>query len=107
MIRFNSNLIFLRNNKRLTLQQLSKDLGFTTSQWSNYENGRSYPKFLDLIKISKYFNISETDLIHKDLQIDFFSNKDLNPKSTNEIIELQYKIIRLQEEKIIELTNNQ
>jgi transcriptional regulator with XRE-family HTH domain len=86
----------------MTLKEMSQKTGFTTSQWNNYELGYSFPKFLDLIKISKYFGISESDLIHKDLErSDITSLKD--EKNQDEIILLQSKIIKMQEEKINDL----
>ena len=99
---FNKNLSFLRSKKEMTLKEISAEIGFTASQWNNYELGLSLPKFLDLIKISEYFEISETDLIHKDLEL----NKTINQtekKGQKEIITLQNKLIKIQEETINEL----
>lgn len=69
MIFFQKNISLLRTKKSMTLSQITKELGFSASQWSNYEQGVSFPKFLDLIKIANYFEISETDLIHTELVI--------------------------------------
>jgi transcriptional regulator with XRE-family HTH domain len=68
MIYFQKNLSFLRSKKKLTLNKIASELVFSASQWNNYELGFSFPKFLDLIKISKYFEISESTLIHTDIQ---------------------------------------
>lgn len=65
---FGENLHFLRTQKGLTLSKLAENIGFSSSQWNNYELGSSYPKFLDLVKISKYFGIPESDLMHKNLK---------------------------------------
>ena len=108
MIHFQKNLFFLRSEKTMTLKEITKEIGFTPSQWNNYELGLSYPKFLDLIKISKYFEISESDLIHKDLEINCIISLEVK-KNQDEIISLQKKIIKMQEEKInileIEINN--
>lgn len=43
-------------------------IGFGGTTWTNYENNRSYPGLEDFIKICKYFEVSETDLLHNDLK---------------------------------------
>lgn len=65
---FGRNLKFLRLKNDLTLEQIAAITGFSRSQWNNYECEISFPKFLDLIKISKYFGVEETNLIHTDLE---------------------------------------
>lgn len=102
MIYFKKNLSFLRSEKKMTLRTLSKEIGFSLSQLNNYELGLSFPKFLDLIKISKYFEVSESDLIHKDLQLNRINNLK-EEKNQEVLISLQNKIIKIQEEKIKEL----
>ena len=111
MIFFNKNLLFLRIKKGMTLKDISKEIGFSTSQWNKYELGYSYPKFLDLIKISKYFDITETDLIHKELEGN--TNSTVNEGKMYEVIFVQNKILKKLDEKIkfleteiIELKNN-
>lgn len=109
MIYFKKNISYLRNEKSMTLKEISADAGFSTSQWNNYELGFSFPKFLDLIKISKYFDVSESDLIHFDLQIKKITEEINTKVEQNNIITLQNKLIKIQEEKIsnlqIELIN--
>jgi transcriptional regulator with XRE-family HTH domain len=92
----------------MKLNVISKELGFSASQWSNYEQGISFPKFLDLIKIAKYFGVSETDLIHNDLQRNFISSNMENSKNLEigefiETIKNQNKLIKIQENEIKEL----
>lgn len=67
MIYFGENLRYLRKERNLKQAQIKAATGFSSTAWNNYENNVSYPKFLDLVKISEFFNISESDLIHKDL----------------------------------------
>lgn len=108
MITFRKNLSFMRSKKCMKLSVINKEMGFSASQWSNYEQGISYPKFLDLIKIAKYFGVSETDLIHNDLQ-QMFINTDLEISKKLEIEEVfetiknQNKLIKIQELKINEM----
>lgn len=111
MIFFQKNLSLLRSEKSMTLSQIAQELGFSASQWSNYEQGISFPKFLDLIKIANYFKISETDLIHVNLEHkhlikierDLIQNE--TDKSNIELIATQKKLISALEEKINELQN--
>ena len=100
MIYFRKNLLYLRAKKSMTLNQIANEIGFTASQWNNYELGNSFPKFLDLIKISKYFNISETDLIHIDLQSIGMFEINSGLENQEDINLLQNKLIKMQEEKI-------
>lgn len=64
---FGNNLKFLREQENWKLSEIPDNVGFSSSQWNNWELGISYPKFLDLLEISKYFEVSEQDLIHSDL----------------------------------------
>ncbi len=104
---FGENLNYLRQKKSLTLQEISDLLGFSRSQWNNYECKTSYPKFLDLIKISKYFDISETDLIHCDLRNSAGTVtkvvKNEIPKEFIDLLEERRYTIELQKEKIASL----
>lgn len=102
MIFFQKNIKHIRRIKKMTLLNISEELDFSPSQWNNYELGISYPKFLDLIKISKYFEISESDLIHRDLTMDTLI-MSIETHNNIEIISLQNKLIKIQEEKINEL----
>ncbi|WGK94761.1 MULTISPECIES: helix-turn-helix domain-containing protein [Flavobacterium] len=109
MIYFQKNLIYLRSKKKLTLKEIGVELDFSPSQWNNYELGISFPKFLDLIKISEYFKISETDLIHQNLEYKQLTgihndiNGSLIENRSEELIQTQNKLIKIQEEKISEL----
>jgi transcriptional regulator with XRE-family HTH domain len=61
------NLKFLRLQKNLKQLDLRAVIGFKPTTWNNYESGVSKPGLDDLIKISKYFGYSETDILHTDL----------------------------------------
>lgn len=67
MDNFGNNLHFLRLKSGLSQAQMADSLELGRTQWSNYEGGKSYPKFLDLMRIAKFFDVSESDLIHEDL----------------------------------------
>lgn len=67
MDHFASNLKYLRAKADKSQAQVADTLELGRTQWSNYESGTSYPKFLDLMKIANHFGVSETVLIHSDL----------------------------------------
>ncbi|WP_310594082.1 helix-turn-helix transcriptional regulator [Flavobacterium sp.] len=100
---FPEKLVFFKVKKKLTLTKIASELGFSPSQWNNYELGFSFPKFLDLIKISKYFEISESILIHTDIQTTPIDTTEESERNKESIIVLQNKIIQMQEDKIKEL----
>lgn len=102
MIFFGKNLQFLRSKKGLTIKEIADNLEFTRSQWNNYESNLSYPKFLDLVKIAKYFDISENLLIHNDLSK---NNQDIDistssPELDSYTIQLQKDYIEMQKREI-------
>lgn len=66
---FSKQLRLLRKKEKLSQDKLSKALGISQSQLSNYELGKELPKGSALMKLSQFFNIS----------IDSFFG-DYNPK---------------------------
>lgn len=67
MNNFGKNLKAIRQSKSLKQADLEDLVGIKQTTWNNYELGKSFPKFQDLMIISKKFGISETDLIHSNL----------------------------------------
>jgi transcriptional regulator with XRE-family HTH domain len=65
---FSKNLKWLRKQSGLNQLELATELGFTQTRWSGYETGSSKPNFDQLMQIIKYFGISATDLLEKDLE---------------------------------------
>ena len=61
------NLKFLREKAGLKQNRTLETIGFSPTTWNNYEKGKSKPSLEDFIKISNYFEVSETDLLHSDL----------------------------------------
>lgn len=64
---FSSNLEFLRKRNGLKQLEIQEKLGIERTTWSNYERGRSFPNLKLFHEISKYFGISEYDLLNTDL----------------------------------------
>ncbi len=67
MLFFAKNLKFLREGKGLKQSEMIDLCGFKQSTWNGYERGVSTPNIDDLIKISDYFKIAESDLLHIDI----------------------------------------
>jgi transcriptional regulator with XRE-family HTH domain len=61
------NIKALRKHKGVTQTETATVLKWGTSKLANYETGYSTPGILELIELSKYFDISIDDLIKKDL----------------------------------------
>lgn len=62
---FAENVRFLREYKKLNQAEMLAACGFKQPTWNGYEKGASFPSFKDLIRISDFFEILESDLIHK------------------------------------------
>lgn len=81
---FGENLRVLRENKQLKQHEMLEQIGFPQSTWNNYEKGKSFPNFKDLIKISQYFGVTESDLIHGKIQL--VDNSEGNTPAGNQSI---------------------
>lgn len=55
-------LKMLRAKSNLTQEEVAKKLNISSSTWSKWENGKSYPDVQDIMKIEKIFNISYSDI---------------------------------------------
>lgn len=85
---FAKNVKFLREIKGWKQSEMLDKSGFSPTTWNNYEKGKSKPHFDDLIKISKLFEVSETDLIHTDLE-----KGKVMPSSTGDEFHKKGKVI--------------
>lgn len=63
---FGENLFKLRKSAGLSQKQLASQLGVTDKSVSKWENGESYPSILQLVNISKLFDIKIDDLFKID-----------------------------------------
>ena len=64
---FAENLKHLRESRSLKQSDMFKEVGFNQTTWNNYERGVSFPKMSDLERISDYFKVLESDLLHTEL----------------------------------------
>lgn len=87
---FKDKIRILREKNGLSQQEISKYLGVTQSQYSNYERGVYEPPFEILKKISKFYKVSTDYLLDNTLEkIDiekFLEN--LNDLDKEQIIKL-------------------
>lgn len=59
----------LRVEKRISVKRISLTLNLSRNIYERLENDHSYPKYLDMLKVAKYHDITIqelTDLILKD-----------------------------------------
>lgn len=86
-------------------------LGISRTTWSNYENGITNPSVDDLIRFSKFFEVTLDELIIENLAGNSFSSKKKNSKpipykqndaislsAEPEFIQLQQEMKKLKEE---------
>lgn len=60
---FNKVLQQLRKDEGMSQEELGEQLGVSRQTISKWESGTAYPDMLNLVTISRYFNISTDDLI--------------------------------------------
>lgn len=53
----------LRKNKKLTQKQISNDLGYSASRYSNYENNIRMPSLDELVILADYFDVTTDYLL--------------------------------------------
>lgn len=63
---FSDIIVKLLEKNRITAYKLSKDLGISEALISNWKSGRQEPKYDNLQKLSKYFNVSADYLLEID-----------------------------------------
>ncbi len=55
---FSKRLKKLRKNKGLKQQELAEILGIKRNTYSDWENGKTEPRFDNLVKLADFFNVS-------------------------------------------------
>jgi transcriptional regulator with XRE-family HTH domain len=74
-----SNIKFLRKQKNLTQEELSKKIGVNRSMIGSYEEGRAKPKLSSIQIIAHYFKTGVDELINKDLSLNTKPTKTKSP----------------------------
>jgi len=67
--RFGEKLYQLRQQRGLTLQQVSELLAVSTTHIWNIENGRKIPNVAMVLKVSDIFGVTADQLIRDELEI--------------------------------------
>lgn len=55
---FSKRLKKLRKNRGLKQQELEEILGIKRNTYSDWENGKTEPRFDNLVKLADFFNVS-------------------------------------------------
>ena len=64
------NLIFLRNIKGLTQEQVAEVIGISRQSYSKWEQGETYPDIDKCDKLAKYYGVTIDSLVHQDNKVD-------------------------------------
>lgn len=70
MAKFGEKLHQLRQQRGLTLQQVSEYLGVSTTHIWNLENGHKSPNVALVIKLSDLFGVTADQLIRDELEVE-------------------------------------
>lgn len=86
-IYLHQNIRSLRKHLNISQEELANRIGLNRGNIASYENGSAEPKICNLLKMSKLFCISLSDLTQKDLsEVDLTSYKEDNkPLGTAEM----------------------
>lgn len=57
------NLIFLRNIKGLTQEQVAEVIGISRQSYSKWEQGKCYPQVDNLVALAILYNVSPMELL--------------------------------------------
>lgn len=80
---FGNFILELRNEKKLTQQELANMIPIGREAISKWERGKNYPDIQSLMKLSEIFNIGINELLYGERK-----NKDNNQKIENVTLEL-------------------
>lgn len=70
------NLIFLRNIKGLSQEQVAEVIGISRQSYSKWEQGETYPDIDKCDKLAKFYGVTLDSLVHQD---DKIGNSKLAP----------------------------
>lgn len=59
------NIKYYMNKNNKTRNEICHDLGFAYSTFSDWVNGKKYPRIDKIELMAKYFNVSKTDLVER------------------------------------------
>jgi len=68
---WNENLVFFRQMKKLTQQQVAEKISVARSSVAAYEEGRANPNIDTLIKLSDLFGVTIDDMLRIKFKVHF------------------------------------
>lgn len=69
---FNDRLKKLRSTKKLSTKDIAEKLNIEEELYLDWEENKNYPSFENIIKLSKFFNVSTDYLLIGKSSTDFF-----------------------------------
>ena len=66
---FSDNLLYLRNIKGLSQEQVSEAVGISRQSYSKWEQGDTFPDIDKCDKLAKFYGVTIDSLIHSDEKI--------------------------------------
>lgn len=63
------NLIFLRNIRGLTQEQIAEVIGISRQSYSKWEQGETYPDIDKCDKLAKFYGVTIDSLIHQENKV--------------------------------------
>lgn len=92
---FAKNIEFLRVHQKLKQNEIPDSIGFGRTVWNQYEKGKSYPSFTDLLKIAAYFKVSLSELVEIDLSknVLLIEKPGLGKKSKNVLLNVPGNVL--------------
>lgn len=66
---FSDNLLYLRNIKGLSQEQVSEAVGISRQSYSKWEKGDTFPDIDKCDKLAKFYGVTIDSLIHSDEKI--------------------------------------
>lgn len=67
---FSDNLLYLRNLKGLSQEQIAEAVGISRQSYSKWEQGDTFPDIDKCDKLAKFYGVTIDSLIHADEKID-------------------------------------
>lgn len=80
-----SKLKNARNSKRLTQEQVAEVLGVSRQTISNWENNKSYPDIISVIKMSDIYSVSLDHLLKEGKSMNRHTYQEFLEESTNTV----------------------
>lgn len=66
---FSDNLLYLRNIKGLSQEQVAEAVGISRQSYSKWEQGDTFPNIDKCDKLAKFYGVTIDSLIHADEKI--------------------------------------